>query len=226
MSARFARVRLSRAPGCPVIAIVDYKAGNLTSVKLALDAIGAESRITSDPERIRSAERVVFPGVGAAGAGMRALAEANLAPVLCEVIGRGTPFLGVCFGMQLLFYRSEEDGGTKCLGLIEGEVRRFVPSNPLEKIPHMGWNAVRQVRPHPLFSGIEDESEFYFVHSYYCAPLVSSEIFGTTRYADIDFASVVCRENVFATQFHPERSGRIGLRLYENFLCWDGRAGC
>ncbi len=209
-----------------MIAIVDYKAGNLTSVKLALDALGAESRITSDPERIRSAERVVFPGVGAAGAGMRALAEANLAPVLCEVIGRGTPFLGVCFGMQLLFYRSEEDGGTKCLGLIEGEVRRFVPSNPLEKIPHMGWNAVRQVRPHPLFSGIEDESEFYFVHSYYCAPLVSSEIFGTTRYADIDFASVVCRENVFATQFHPERSGRIGLRLYENFLRWDGRAGC
>ena len=209
-----------------MIAIVDYKAGNLTSVKLALDALGVESRITSDPERIRSAERVVFPGVGAAGAGMQALAEANLALVLCEVIGRGTPFLGVCFGMQLLFYRSEEDGGTKCLGLIEGEVRRFVPSNPLEKIPHMGWNAVRQVRPHPLFSGIEDESEFYFVHSYYCAPLVSSEIFGTTRYADIDFASVVCRENVFATQFHPERSGRIGLRLYENFLRWDGRAGC
>lgn len=209
-----------------MIAIVDYKAGNLTSVKLALDALGAESRITSDAGRIRSAERVVFPGVGAAGAGMRALAEANLGLVLREVIGRGTPFLGVCVGMQLLFDRSEEDGGTKCLGLIEGEVRRFVPSNPLEKIPHMGWNAVRQVRPHPLFSGIEDESEFYFVHSYYCAPLVPSGIFGTTRYADIDFASVVCRENVFATQFHPERSGRIGLRLYENFLRWDGRPGC
>ncbi len=209
-----------------MIAIVDYKAGNLTSVKLALDALGAESRITSDPGRIRSAERVVFPGVGAAGAGMRALAEANLGLVLREVIGRGTPFLGVCVGMQLLFDRSEEDGGTKCLGLIEGEVRRFVPSNPLEKIPHMGWNAVRQVRPHPLFSGIEDESEFYFVHSYYCAPLVPSGIFGPTRYADIDFASVVCRENVFATQFHPERSGRIGLRLYENFLRWDGRPGC
>jgi glutamine amidotransferase len=209
-----------------VISIVDYKAGNLTSVKLALDALGVESRITADPRVIRSSDRVVFPGVGAAGAGMKALDEAKLAPVLREVIEGGTPFLGVCFGMQLLFERSEEDGGTDCLGLIGGDVRLFMPANPLDKIPHMGWNAVRHVQSHPLFAGIEDQSEFYFVHSYYCAPRVASEIFGRTEYADTDFASVVGRGNIFATQFHPERSGRIGLRLYENFTRWDGQTGC
>ena len=209
-----------------MIAIIDYKAGNLTSVKLALEALGAESEITADPRRIRAAERVVFPGVGAAGAGMQALTEVQLVPVLREVIDEGRPFLGVCFGMQLLFDHSEEDGGTDCLGVIAGGVRRFAPRDPMDKIPHMGWNAVRQLAPHPLFAGIDDESEFYFVHSYYCAPRVASEILGRTGYADVDFASVVARGNVFATQFHPERSGRIGLRLYENFTRWDGQSGC
>ena len=209
-----------------MIAVVDYKAGNLTSVKLALDALGAESEITADPQRIRAAERVVFPGVGAAGAGMQALTEARLVPVLREVIAEGRPFLGVCFGMQLLFDHSEEDGGTDCLGVIAGRVRRFAPQDPLDKIPHMGWNAVRQLAPHALFAGIDDESEFYFVHSYYCAPRAESETIGRTAYADVDFASVVSRGNVFATQFHPERSGRIGLRLYENFTRWDGQSGC
>ena len=209
-----------------MISIVDYKAGNLTSVKLALDALGVESRITADPRVIRSSDRVVFPGVGAAGAGMKALDEAKLGSVLREVIQGGTPFLGVCFGMQLLFEHSEEDGGTDCLGLIGGNVRRFVPANPLDKIPHMGWNTVRQVRSHPLFAGIEDQSEFYFVHSYYCAPRVATELFGKTEYADTDFASVVGRGNIFATQFHPERSGRIGLRLYENFTRWNGQVEC
>ncbi len=209
-----------------MIAIVDYKAGNLTSVKLALDALGAESEITADPQRIRAAERVVFPGVGAAGAGMQALTEAGLVPVLRDVIAEAKPFLGVCFGMQLLFEHSEEDGGTDCLGIIAGEVCRFAPQDPLDKIPHMGWNAVRQLAPHPLLAGIEDESEFYFVHSYYCAPSIESEILGRTDYAGVDFASVVSRGNVFATQFHPERSGRIGLRMYENFTRWDGRTGC
>ncbi len=209
-----------------MIAIVDYRAGNLTSVKLALDALGAASQITANPEAILAAERVVFPGVGAAGAGMKALEEAKLVPVLREVIGRGTPFLGVCFGMQLLFERSEEDGGIDCLGLVQGAVRRFAPSSPRDKIPHMGWNAVRVARPHPLLAGIEDESEFYFVHSYYCAPRIESEIVATTDYADTEFASVACRANVFATQFHPERSGRIGLRLYDNFTRWDGSAAC
>ncbi len=209
-----------------MIAIVDYKAGNLTSVKLALDALGAESEITADPRRVRAAQRVVFPGVGAAGAGMQALTDAALVPVLREVIEEGKPFLGVCFGMQLLFDHSEEDDGTDCLGVIAGGVCRFTPQDPLDKIPHMGWNAVRQLGPHPLFAGIDDDSEFYFVHSYYCAARVESEILGRTDYAGVDFASVVSRDNVFATQFHPERSGRIGLRLYENFIRWDGSSGC
>jgi glutamine amidotransferase len=209
-----------------VIAIVDYRAGNLTSVKLAFDALGADSRITSDPGEIRRAERVVFPGVGAAGAGMEAIAELDLAPVLRDVISAGTPFLGVCFGMQLLFEHSEEDGGVDCLGVLPGRVRRFAPSNPLDKIPHMGWNAFKQLRPHPLLDGIDDGIEFYFVHSYYCEPSEAKLTVGRTDYADVDFCSAVARANLFATQFHPERSGRFGLQLYRNFAAWDGTDPC
>jgi glutamine amidotransferase len=209
-----------------VIAIVDYRAGNLTSVKLAFDALGVDSRITSDVDEIRRAERVVFPGVGAAGAGMQAIAELGLAPVLHEVIGAGTPFLGVCFGMQLLFEHSEEDGGVDCLGILPGRVRRFTPSNPLDKIPHMGWNAVTRVRTHPLLEGIDDGIEFYFVHSYYCDPSDGRLAIGRTDYADVDFCSAVARGNLFATQYHPERSGRFGLQLYRNFASWDGADPC
>jgi len=207
-----------------MITVVDYKAGNLTSVRLAFEHLGAEVEITDRPEPILAAERVVFPGVGAAQASMDNLRELGILEPLRKVVSRGTPFLGICIGMQLLFGRSEEDGGTDCTGLLPGEVRRFRPSDPMCKIPHMGWNAVSFRRPHPLLEGVEDDSEFYFVHSYYPAPSDDSIIAGETDYADVRFASIAARDNLFATQFHPERSGRIGLSILDNFTRWDGTA--
>ena len=203
-----------------MIAIIDYKAGNLTSVQLAFRALGSEAVVTSDPQTILAAERVVFPGVGAAGSAMRNLADLHLIPVLKEVSARGTPFLGICLGTQILFDFSEEDGGTPTLGILPGRVPRFRPSDPWDKVPQMGWNQVKILRTHPLLEGIADESEFYFVHSYYPAPADPVLAVGTTDYAEVTFASMVGRGNVVATQFHPEKSGRIGLRLLANFTQW------
>lgn len=205
-----------------MIAIVDYKAGNLTSVLLALQALEIEAEITQDPERILAADRVIFPGVGAAGDAMQHLHELKLAGVLRQVVEAGTPFLGICLGTQIIFDHSDEDGGVDCVGLLPGNVVRFQPSNKYEKIPQIGWNAVQVVREHPVMAGIEQESEFYFVHSYYPAPADDSLVIGRTGYADVQFAAVVGRDNLVATQFHPERSGRIGLQLLENFTRWDG----
>jgi imidazole glycerol-phosphate synthase subunit HisH len=207
-----------------VVAIIDYKAGNLTSVKLGLEYIGVECEITDQPERILAAERVVFPGVGAAGAAMKDLRELGLIETIKSVVMSGTPFLGICLGTQVIFEYSEEDGGTPCIGLVPGSVKRFTPSGPMCKIPQMGWNAVEVERPHPLLAGIENGSEFYFVHSYYPAPSDARYVIGKTDYADARFASAVGRGNLFAVQFHPERSGRIGLKLLENFSRWDGDA--
>jgi glutamine amidotransferase len=205
-----------------MIAIVDYKAGNLTSVLLAFQALGVDAEITSDADFIRSADRVVFPGVGAAGAAMMHLNEVGLASVLTDVVDAGTPFLGICVGTQILFDSSEEDGGVQCLGLVPGEVKRFRPSDPMCKIPQIGWNTVEFKTDHPLFAEIEKESEFYFVHSYYPAPTDQSYVLAETEYADVRFSCVVGRGNMAATQFHPERSGRIGLQLLRNFTSWDG----
>jgi len=205
-----------------MVAIIDYKAGNLTSVKLGLEYIGVECEITDQPERILAAERVIFPGVGAAGAAMVNLREMGLVETIKAVVAKGTPFLGICLGTQVIFESSEEDGGTPCIGLVPGSVKRFTPSDPMCKIPQMGWNAVEIARPHPLFEGIEDASEFYFVHSYYPSPSDDSYTTGRTDYADVTFASAVGKDNLFAVQFHPERSGRIGLRMLENFSRWDG----
>ena len=205
-----------------VIAIVDYKAGNLTSVRLAFESIGASARILRDPDGIRACDKVLFPGVGAAGAAMKNLRELGLEPVLRERIAAGVPFLGICLGTQILFERSEEDGGIDCLGLLRGRVRRFVARNHAEKIPEMGWNQVKVARRHPLLSGIPDGSDFYFVHSFYPAPDESADVVGTTNYCGVEFASMVGRGNLAATQFHPEKSGRIGLRLLANFAAWDG----
>ena len=203
-----------------MIAIIDYNAGNLTSVRLAFESLGIATEITRSPEAVLAAERVVFPGVGAAGASMENLRRFGLVDALRTCAGRGTPFLGICVGTQVLFERSEEDGGTECLGLLAGTVRRFAPSSPYDKVPQMGWNAVTQVLPHPIFEGIEDNSEFYFVHSYYPDPADPGCVAGRTDYADVSFASVVARGALVATQFHPEKSGRIGLRLLENFCRW------
>ena len=206
-----------------MIAIVDYKAGNLTSVKLGFDALGIAAQITDVPKAILDAERVVFPGVGAAGAAMRNLAALGLADTLRTVVQRGTPFLGICLGTQIIFQRSEEDDGVATVGLIPGDVRLFRPTNPADKVPQIGWNSVKLVRPHPVFAGLEDESEFYFVHSYYPVPSDPAYTVGVTDYAGVQFASVVGRGNLVATQFHPEKSGRIGLAIFENFSRWDGR---
>jgi glutamine amidotransferase len=206
-----------------MITIVDYRAGNLTSVQLAFEHLGARVEITDKAGSILAAERVVFPGVGAARSAMGNLRELGILDALKETIAKGTPFLGICIGMQLLLDFSEEDGGTECMGILPGKVKRFQPSNPADKIPQMGWNAVRQARRHPLFEGIEDQSEFYFVHSYYPSPSERALVIGETEYAGAVFASSAGRDNLASVQFHPERSGRIGLRMLENFCGWDGR---
>lgn len=206
-----------------MITIIDYKAGNLTSVQLAFKHIGVDVRITQDPAEILSAEKVVFPGVGAARSAMQNLHDLGLVEPLKQVVANGTPFLGICIGMQLLLESSEENEGTQCLGLLPGTVKQFKPSDPLCKIPQMGWNTVKQTIAHPIFDGVEDESEFYFVHSYYPSPADKDVIIGQTDYADAVFASAAGKDNIVATQFHPERSGRIGLKLLENFCRWDGK---
>lgn len=219
-----------------MIAIIDYKAGNLTSVQLGLEFLGIGCEVTNDPSRILAAERVIFPGVGAAGAAMRNLRELGLVKTIRTVVSRGTPFLGICLGTQIIFEFSEEDSGTPCIGLVPGKVIRFdaadasgrkasrsmggIGSVPICKIPQMGWNTVEIAFPHPLFEGIDDSSEFYFVHSYYPAPSDETYVMGTTSYAGATFASAVGKRNLFAVQFHPERSGRIGLRMLENFSRW------
>jgi imidazole glycerol-phosphate synthase subunit HisH len=206
-----------------MIAIIDYNAGNLTSVRLAFESLGRDAEITQSAEEILAAERVVFPGVGAAGAAMQNLNDLGLVDVITEIAGRGTPFLGICLGTQIVFGRLDEDGGVDGVGLFAGTVKRFAPDSPYDKVPQMGWNAVSLRRPHPLFEGIEDDSEFYFVHSYYPAPEDLSCVLGETGYAGVRFASVVVSDNVVATQFHPEKSGRVGLSLLDNFCRWDGK---
>lgn len=214
------------ARGNNLIAIIDYKAGNLTSVRLALEYIGIPCKITSDPKIILSANRVIFPGVGAAAEAMKNLSSMGLIDCIKTVISNGTPFLGICLGTQIIFEYSEEDGGTECVGLVPGRVKRFEASVPMDKIPQIGWNTVQKNQQHILFNGIEDNSEFYFVHSYYPAPSDSDYIVGLTDYAGTAFASAIGKDNLFATQFHPERSGRIGLKLLQNFSKWDGNGKC
>ncbi|MFC1461623.1 imidazole glycerol phosphate synthase subunit HisH [Verrucomicrobiota bacterium] len=205
-----------------MVTIVDYGAGNLTSVRLAFDALDTETQITNVPAAILQADRVVFPGVGAAGAAMKKLAELDLIEVLKTVIEQGKPFLGICLGTQIIFERSEEDAGVNGIGLVPGTVKLFDRSDSLVKVPHMGWNNVELIRRHPVFEGIESGSEFYFVHSYYPVPSERNDLLGETEYAQVRFASAIGKENIIATQFHPERSGRIGLKLLENFTRWNG----
>jgi imidazole glycerol-phosphate synthase subunit HisH len=201
------------------ISIVDYGMGNLRSVQKALQHVAPDARveITSEPEAIDAADRVVFPGQGAMPDCMRALNESGLG----EAVGRaasGKPFLGLCIGQQMLFERSAE-GDTPGLALLPGEVRAFDRGAGL-KIPHMGWNEVWQLVPHPLWKGIADGSRFYFVHSYFCEPREGALAAATTRYPDA-FTSAIARDNIFATQFHPEKSSAAGLTLLGNFATWD-----
>jgi len=209
-----------------MIAIINYGAGNLTSVKLALDALKAESVITSSPSDILSATHIVFPGVGAIGSAMQKLANLKIIPAIQEAINKGIPFLGICLGTQIILKESEEDGGVKGLGLIDGMVKRFIPQSHWDKIPQIGWNTVQFIREHCIFNDIENNSEFYFVHSYYPVPLLNDNVMAITEYAGTRFASIIASKNIIATQFHPEKSGRIGIKLIKNFLAWDGKSLC
>lgn len=223
----------------PRLVIVDYGAGNLRSVTRAVERVGYEPLVTSDPRALDHAEAVIVPGVGAAADTMRNLAAHGMVEPIRRVIAAGRPFLGVCMGMQALFTSSDEDGGQQCLGIIPGTVRRFPAGNaaddpvnrglkphrlqhgptapPVLKVPHMGWNNVVQRREHYIFRGIPDGAYFYFVHSFHAQPDDPDVVIGETEYGRI-FPAIIARDNVVATQFHPEKSSDHGLRIYANFL--------
>ncbi len=199
----------------PEIVVVDYDAGNLRSVQRALEAVGQRPLVTSDPRAVANAEALVLPGVGSAQDCMRKLIARDLAEPLKDYAASGRPFLGVCVGLQLLFDASEEGGGVECLGILPGMVRRFQNQDGL-KVPQIGWNAVSLRYDHPLLDGIPGGTYFYFVHSYYADPSDAEVTLGQAEYG-VDFAAIVARENVVATQFHPEKSADMGLRIYQNF---------
>lgn len=206
-----------------MIAIIDYDAGNLTSVSRAISYIGYESVVTSDKDSIMSADRVIFPGVGSAGSAMESLKRLGLDVVLNDVYQSGKPLLGICLGTQIILSHSEEHD-TRCLGIVDGNVPLFNRDMKDEdgtslKIPHMGWNRVSLTRDHPVLSGVGTEDEFYFVHSYFPSPAQQEYVLGTSFYG-ITFASIIGHNNLVATQFHPEKSGRAGLNILKNFCEW------
>lgn len=200
----------------PRIAVVDYGAGNLRSVARALEAGGADAIVTEAADDLATADGVILPGVGAAGSAMRGLAERGLIAPVRQAVASGRPFLGVCLGLQVLMSWSDEDAGVECLGIIPGRVVRLPDG---QKIPHIGWNQVRQRQPHRVLEGIPDQANFYFVHSYVVVPEDPATVVGATEYG-VAFASVVASGNVVATQFHPEKSASAGLRVYQNFARW------
>lgn len=197
-----------------MIAIIDYGAGNLRSVVNAVTHLGYEIKLTSRKQDVLDAGIIILPGVGAGGDTMDNLNKLDLADAIRRVVAEDRPFLGVCIGLQVLFTYTEEDGRHDCLGVIPGKVQKL-PAGL--KVPHMGWNQVKQLKKHPVFDGIPDNSNFYFVHSYYPVPDDKSVVLGETDYG-ISFTSAVARGNLVATQFHPEKSGAMGLKFYDNFI--------
>lgn len=202
------------------LTIVDYNGGNLRSVKRACHAVGIESDFTQDPEVVRRAERLIFPGVGNAQTAMETLNQLGLGEALREALARGTPVLGICVGAQLILESSEESA-IPCLGLLPGKTKRFSLADPTLKIPHIGWNEVRATRSHPLLASLQPGDEFYFVHSFFPLPANESDVYAVADYGG-EFCCALGRDNLFATQFHPEKSGRLGLALLERFSRWDG----
>ena len=208
-----------------MIAIIDYNAGNLASVARAVAHLGFDGTVTRDPDLIRRAERIIFPGVGAAGAAMESLRRTGIDAVLREQTATGKPLLGICLGSQIILAHSDEND-TRCLGLVPGRARAFPaamrrPDGTPLKIPHMGWNRIARRRHHPLFEGIGPEDEFYFVHSFYPEPEHPEQVLAVSQHG-IEFAAVIGGGNLVATQFHIEKSGRPGLRMLRNFCAGFG----
>ncbi len=202
-----------------MVVVIDYQAGNLTSVVRALAALGVAGRVSEDPLAVVEAERVIFPGVGAAGKAMAVLRERGLDEALRQAHANGVPILGICLGAQIILDFSEEND-TPCLGLLPGRTQAL-PKLPGLKIPHMGWNRVEFRQPHPVFAGLPPAAEYYFVHSFFPQPAKAEMVLGVTEHG-VPFVSALGWRNLVATQFHPEKSGRFGLRILENFLAWDG----
>ena len=195
------------------LVVIDYESGNLRSVARAVEKAGVVPTVTSDPDELQDADGVILPGVGSGPAAMAALQSRGLVEPLLDYIASGRPFLGVCLGLQLLLDATDE-GDADCLGLVPGRVRRLPDGL---KVPHMGWNTVEFQREHPLWRGIPQGSHFYFVHSYYADPVARADVAGVTEYG-VPFCSIYARDNVVAMQFHPEKSGENGLRVYANFI--------
>ena len=204
----------------PNIVVIDYESGNLRSVAKALETTGVSPVVTSDPAVIARADALILPGVGSGPAAMAALEQRALVQPIREYANSGRPFLGICLGLQL-FLEHTEEGDAPCLGIVRGRVKRF-PDGLTDgmKIPHMGWNSVHlqsEEAQHPMLDGVGQDSYFYFVHSYYAQPLEASAVAGSTHYG-VTFCSILAKDNLVATQFHPEKSGVTGLRIYQNFV--------
>lgn len=221
-----------------MLAILDYDAGNIESVRLALRHVGGDPVFVRDAAGAGKADRIVFPGVGSAGQCMANLRTRGFDAVLRDAVASGTPVLAICIGMQLLFDFSEEDGGVQALGLLPGRATLFRPDDPMVKVPHMGWNDTATPRRHPLLPDDLPGGDFYFVHSYYIEPAwdepgaahsplpegrEAGVVHGITEYAGVRFAAMTGRGSLFAAQFHPEKSGEAGLDILRRFLRWDGR---
>lgn len=213
------------------VAVIDYGMGNLRSVVKAIEHVAPRARVllTSNAEEVAHADRVVFPGQGAIAGCMAALDACQLRAAVLQAV-QTKPFLGICLGLQALYDFSEEGGGVKGLGVLPGRVPRFPPAKMRDavtgqalKVPHMGWNQVQQVKAHPLWNDIPSGSRFYFVHSYYAEAGERTDVTGITEYG-LRFTSAAARANIFAVQFHPEKSAQAGLKLLENFMAWDGNA--
>jgi glutamine amidotransferase len=204
-----------------MITIIDYNAGNIRSVLRACAEVGVKAATTTDPAAVAKAEKIIFPGVGAAPSAMAYLQKTGLDAAIKDAFSSGVPVLGICLGTQIILESSEE-GPQKCLGLVPGKTVRFRLKDKQLKIPHMGWNEVRMVKAHPLLDGIKPGDEFYFVHSYYPQPSAKEDIYAVTEYGG-DFCCAMGHKNLFATQFHPEKSGRLGLELLERFTKWEGK---
>jgi len=203
-----------------MITVIDYGAGNIGSVIRACEELGAAVAVTGNPSAVKQAEKIIFPGVGAAPSAMENLMRNRLDIALKEAVKNGVPVLGICLGAQIILERSEE-GNQTCLGLLPGTTVRFRVPDTAYKIPHIGWNEVKVVQHHPLLEGIKPGDEFYFVHSYYPRPADEANIYAISDHGQ-EFCAALGKANLFAAQFHPEKSGRLGLELLRRFLDWDG----